>query len=49
MDGEDDNEEDPLGFLIQDMDINVHMKNIPPSFLPKLHGLRTKDSETFLF
>ena len=31
---DDDNEEDPLGFPIQHTDINVHMKNIPPSFLP---------------
>ena len=25
------------------------MKNIPPSFLPKFHGPRFKDAETFLF
>jgi len=25
------------------------MKNIPPSFLPKFHGLRSEDLETFLF
>ena len=25
------------------------MKNIPPSFLPKFHGLRSKDPENFLF
>ena len=49
MDGYDDNEEDPLGFPIQNIDINVHMKNITPSFLPKFHGLRSEDSETFLF
>ena len=49
MDGDDDNEEDPLGFPIQDTDGSVHMKNIPPSFLPKFHGLRTEDLETFLF
>ena len=30
MDGDDDNEEDPLGFPIEDIDINVHMKNIHP-------------------
>jgi len=40
MDGDYDNEEDPLGFPIQDTDGSVHMKNIPPSFLPKYHGLR---------
>ena len=49
MDGYDDNEEDLIGFPIQDMDISVHMKNIPPSFLPKFHGMRTDDPETFLF
>ena len=47
--GDDDNEEDPLGFPIQDIDGSVHMKNIPPSFLPKFHGLRSEDPETFLF
>jgi len=49
MDGDDDNEEDPLGFPIQDTDGSVHMKNIPPYFLPKFHGLRSEDPETFLF
>jgi len=49
MDGDDDNEEDPLGFPIQDIDGSVHMKHIHPSFLPKFHGLRSKESETFLF
>jgi hypothetical protein len=49
MDGDDDNEEDPLGFPIQDTDGSVHMKNIPPSFLPKFHGIRSEDPETFLF
>lgn len=49
IDGDDDNEEDPIGFPIQDTDGSVHMKNIPPSFLPKFHGLRSKDPETFLF
>ena len=49
MDGDDDKEEDPLGFPIQDTDINVHMKKIPPSFIPKFHGLRSEDLETFLF
>jgi len=43
MDGHDDNEEDPFGFPIQDTDINEHMKNIPPSFLPNFHGLRSED------
>ena len=49
MDGYDYNEEDIIGFPIQDMDINVHMKNIPPYFLPNFHGMRIKDLETFLF
>ena len=49
MNGDDDNEEDPLRFPIQDTDGSVHMKNIPPSFLPKFHGLRSEDSEAFLF
>ena len=49
MDGDDENEEDPLGFLIQDIDVSVYMKNIPPYFLPKFHGMRSKDLETFLF
>ena len=49
MDGDDDNEEDPLAFPIQDTDVSVHMKNIPPYFLPKFHGLRLEDPETFLF
>ena len=49
MDGYDDNEEDLIGFPIQDMDISVPMKNIPPSFLPNFHGMRTEDPETFLF
>ena len=41
MDGDDDNEEDPLRFPIQGTDGGVHMKNIPPSFLPKFHRLRS--------
>ena len=49
MDGDHDNEEDPLGFPIQDTDGSVHMKNIPSFFLPKLHGLMSEDLETFLF
>ena len=32
MDGDDDNEEDPFGFLTQETNVNVHMKNIPPSY-----------------
>ena len=31
------------------MDISVHMKKIPPYFLPNFHGTRTEDPETFLF
>jgi len=49
MDGDDENKENPLGFLIQDMFISVHMKNIPPSFLPNFHCMRSWDLETFLF
>ena len=49
MDEDDYNEEYPLGFSIQDTDGSVHMKKIPPSFLPKFHGLRSEDLETFLF
>ena len=49
MDGYDDNEEDLIGFPIQDMDISVPMNNIPPYFLPNFHGMRTENSETFLF
>ena len=50
IDGDDDNEEDPLGFSIQDIDGSMHMKNIgPPYFLPKFHGLWSKDPKTFLF
>ena len=49
MDGDDDNEEDPRGFPIQETDDSVHMKNTPPSFLPKFHGIRSEDLKTFLF
>ena len=49
MYGHDDNEEDIIGFPIQDMDINVHMKNISPFFLPNFHGMRIEDPEKFLF
>ena len=49
MDRDDDNEEDPLGFPIQDIGGSVHMKNIPLYFLPKFHGLRLEDPETFIF
>jgi len=44
IDGDDDNEEDPLGFPIQYIDGSVHMKNIPPYCLPKFHDLRLEDS-----
>jgi len=43
IDGDDDIEEDPLRFHIQDTDGSVHMKKIPPYFLPKFHGLRLED------
>jgi len=46
---DDDNEEDHIGFPIQDTDISVHLKNIPPSFLLNFHGMRLEDPKTFLF
>ena len=49
MYGNDDNGEYPIGFLIKDTDVSVHMKNIPPYFLPNFHGLRSEDPKTFLF
>jgi len=49
MDGDDDNEEDPIVFPFQDTEISVHMKNIPPYFLPNCHGMRSMDPKTFLF
>jgi hypothetical protein len=49
MDGDDDNEEDPFGFPIQETDINVQMKNIHPYVLPNFKGMRSEDPETFLF
>ena len=48
IDGDGENEEDPLGFPIQDTDINVHMKNIPPFFFPKFHGLTSEDPKISL-
>ena len=47
MDGDDDNEEDPLGFPIQETDINVHMKNIHPSICPKFKGIDQKTWKPF--
>lgn len=41
MNGYDDNEEDPFGFPIHETDINVHMKNIPPSVLINFKGMRS--------
>jgi len=49
MDRDDDNEEDPFGFPIEETNVNVHMKNIPPSILPNFKGMRSEDSEMFLF
>ena len=43
MDGDDGNEEDTFGFPIQETDINVHMKNIPPSVLRNFKGVRSED------
>lgn len=49
MDGYGDNKEYRIGFPIQDIDVSVHMKNIPPFFLPNFYGMRSEDSKTFLF
>lgn len=49
MDGDDDNEEDHIGFPLQDIDSNVHMKDIPSSFIPNFCGMRLEDQEAFLF
>lgn len=49
MTEDDDNEEDPFDFPIQETDINVHMKNVPPSVLPNFKHMRLEDPETFLF
>lgn len=49
MDEDDNNEEYPLGFPIQDTNVNIHMKNIPPSFIPDFHGMTSEDLETFHF
>lgn len=43
MDGDYDNEEDPIGFPIQENNINIHMKKIPPSVLLNFKGMRSKD------
>ncbi len=47
MDGDDDNEEDPFGFPIQETNVNVHMNNVPPSVLPNFKGMRSKDPKPF--
>lgn len=44
MDGDYDNEEDPFGFPIQEIDVNGHMKNIPPSVLLNFKGMRSEYS-----
>jgi hypothetical protein len=49
MDGDDDNEEDPFGFPIQEIDINVQMKNIHPYVLPNFKGMRSEDPENLSF
>jgi len=38
-----------FGFPIVDEETNATMKNISPSILPKFHGLKSEDPETFLF
>ena len=40
---------DPFGFPIQDTDVTVQMKNIPPSVLPNFKSMRSENPETFLF
>lgn len=49
MDGDDENEEDPFGFPIQEIYMNVYMKNKPPIVLPNFKGMRLEDPKTFLF
>lgn len=39
----------PFGFPINDEDTTYTMKNISPTILPKFHGIRSEDPETFLF
>lgn len=48
-DGDDDNEEDPYGFPIQDIDSNFNIKNISPFVLLNFHDMWTKDPKTLLF
>ena len=40
---------DPFGFPIQETNVNVQMKNIPPSVLSNFKGMRSKDPETLIF
>ena len=40
---------DPFGFTIQETNVNVQMKNIPPFVLPNFKGMRSEDLETFHF
>ena len=49
MDEDDENEEDPYGFPIQENDINVQMKKIHPYVLPNFKGMRLEGPETFIF
>jgi len=44
-----DNEEDPYGFSIQDIENNVSIENISPSILPNFNDMRTKDFGNFSF
>ena len=39
---DDDNEDDPYGFPIQDTETNFSMNNISPSLIPNVYGMRTK-------
>ena len=41
--------ESSFGFPIVEEEKNNTMKNISPSVLPKFHGLKSEDPETFLF
>jgi len=38
-----------FGFPIMDEETNATMKNISPFVLPNFHGLKSEDTETFLF
>ena len=47
--GENRDGDNSFGFPIVDEESHTTMKNISPSVLPNLYGLRSEDLETFLF